>query len=98
MLTENTRITTNVRILLIAGGIAAALVTAYGNLAVRLATLEQNYISISKELINTKNEIERNRIERVKSIDELRAENNAQHITLREGQDRIIGILLKQGR
>jgi hypothetical protein len=61
----------------------------------------QNNIAITqlqRDFLGLKNEIERNRIERIKSIDDLREENSSQHATLSSGQDRIINILLNRGR
>jgi len=76
--------------------ILVAMFAAYGNFAVRLATIEQNNLQLRKDLITLGEKTESYRNERNDQIQQLRTENTIEHDKLMGKTDKIYDYLLKK--
>lgn len=67
----------------------------YLNIQTRILGIENRNIQFDKEIVDIKAEIERNKVERIKQIDDLRNENREEHKILLTGQQEILKILIQ---
>ena len=73
-----------------------SIASVWMNLNIRIVSIETNNLQIQKDLVELRKEINDNREERIKQIDQLRIENSSAHNAIMEKQDRIIEWFFKK--
>jgi len=70
----------------------------WSNINIRIMEIETNIMDTQQDIIKLKQEIDINRNERLKQVEDLRKENREDHLELKKGQDKIMEYLLKNKR